>query len=218
MDDIKNFIAKNVAALFNNGDIVNLGVGIPTLAVEHLPEGVKIIIHSENGIIGCGRKADHQEATMELVDAANVPVTMESFGSCVDSPTSFGAVRGGHIDCTVLGAFQVDVQGNMANWIIPGKTVSGMGGAMDLVAGAKKVIVAMTHTSKNGAPKLLERCTWPLTARGVVTYVVTELAITKVENGEFIVEAMANGITKEELQRRTGAPLKYADIIKTMMD
>lgn len=218
MSDIKNFIAKNVASLFKDGDIVNLGVGIPTLAVEYLQEGVNVIIHSENGAIGCGGVATPQEATMDLVDAANVPITLMKQGSCTDSATSFGIVRGGHVDYTVLGALQVDQEGNLASWIIPGKAVNGMGGAMDLVAGSKKVIIAMIHTSKDGSSKLLKKCTWPLTAVNAVTHIVTNLAIIEVTNKRFVVKAMASELTKEELQLKTNAELIFPLDIKVMLD
>ena len=218
MSNVKNFIARNIASLFKDGDIVNLGVGIPTLAVEYLPDGVNVIIHAENGAIGCGRAASKDDATMDLVDAANVPITLIPQGSCTDSATSFGIVRGGHVDYTVLGALQVDQEGNLANWIIPGKAVTGMGGAMDLVAGAKKVIIAMVHNSKDGSPKLLKKCTWPLTAVNAVTHIVTNLAMIEIIEKQFIVTAMANGVTKEELQSKTEAELIFPLEIKVMLD
>ncbi|WP_264373238.1 3-oxoacid CoA-transferase subunit B [Sinanaerobacter chloroacetimidivorans] len=218
MKDIKNFIAKNVASLFKDGDVVNLGVGIPTLAVGHLPEGVNVIIHAENGAIGCGPVAAKEVATMDLVDAANVPITLIPQGSCTDSATSFGIVRGGHVDYTVLGALQVDQEGNLASWIIPGKAVNGMGGAMDLVAGAKKVIIAMLHNSKDGKPKLLKKCIWPLTAVNAVTHIITDLAMIEIIDKKFVVKAMADGITKEELQSKTEAELIFPSNIKVMLD
>lgn len=217
-NDVKEFIAKNVASLFRDGAIINLGVGIPTLTVDYLPPDVHVIIHAENGAIGCGPAASETMANRNLVDAANVPITLEPYGCIVDSATSFGAVRGGHIHCTVLGAYQADAYGNLANWLIPGKTASGMGGAMDLVTGNNQVIVATTHTDKHGGHKLLKECSLPLTAKHVVQYIVTELAVLRPRDGSFLVEAIREGVTRQELQEKTGASLVFPDHVKTMVE
>jgi 3-oxoacid CoA-transferase B subunit len=174
------------------------------------------MIHSENGAIGCGPPAPAAAASMDLVDAANVPITLIPQGSCTDSATSFGIARGGHVDYTVLGALQVDQEGNLANWIIPGKAVSGMGGAMDLVVGAKKVIAAMFHNTKDSGAKLLEKCSWPLTAPRAVTHVVTELAVIEIIERRFVVRAMAPGLARGELCARTGAELLFAPCVREM--
>lgn len=218
MSDVKSLIAKNVATLFEDGDVVNLGVGIPTMAVSYLPEDVKVLIHAECGVIGCGDIAKPEEASDDLVDAASVPITLSKEGSCFDSAFSFGIARGGHLSLTVLGGLQVDEEGNLANWMRPGQAVTGMGGAMDIVVGAKKVAVAMTHNTKNGDFKIVKKCTMPLTAVNVVTYVITELAILERLNSQFVVRAMANGLSKEELQARTGVKLVFDHDIKKMVE
>lgn len=218
MKNVKHFIAKNVATLFHDGDVVNLGVGIPTMAVSYLPEDVNVIIHAECGVVGCGDIAPAELANTNIVDAASVPITMEPEGSFMDSAMAFGTARGGHLDMTVLGGFQVDRQGNLANWLRPGQAVAGMGGAMDIVTGVKRVVVAMTHNSKSGEAKIVEKCEYPLTALSVVTDIVTELAMIKICDGQMIVTAMAGDITREELQARTGAKLEFAEPLDIMLD
>ncbi|MBO5521462.1 MAG: 3-oxoacid CoA-transferase subunit B, partial [Eubacterium sp.] len=170
--EIKKYIAKRVAKEFHNGDVVNLGIGLPTMVPSYLPDDVKVILEAENGMVGAGPKPETPDLCVS--DAGGQPSSIAVGGAFIDSATSFGLIRGGHVDATVLGALQVDEKGNLANWIIPGKMVPGMGGAMDLVVGASNVIVAMEHTQK-GNHKILEQCTLPLTAKNCVTKIITEM-------------------------------------------
>ncbi len=211
--DIKGYIAARVARELNDGDLVNLGIGLPTMVVNYLPEGVHIILHAENGIVGAGPKPAPGMETTYLVDAGGQPASVIKGGSCIDSATSFGIIRGGHVDATVLGALEVDEEGNLANWIIPGKMVPGMGGAMDLVTGAKKVIIAMEHTSK-GNPKILKKCRLPLTAPGVVDIIVTEMGVIKVtEKGLELIEYNPE-FTVDQIQAATEATLIISPDLK----
>ena len=183
MEELKTRIAKRAARELNDGDVVNLGIGLPTMVAKNLPEGISIILQSENGIMGMGEKKD--ETDPNIVNAGAQPVSILPGGQFFDSATSFALIRGGHVDAMILGALQVDVHGNLSNWIIPGKMVPGMGGAMDLVTGAKKVIVAMLHTQK-GAPKILKECTLPYTALHCVDMIITEMGVMRVtEKGLF---------------------------------
>ena len=176
---IKDFIAKRVAKELKDGDVVNLGIGLPTLVPSHLPKDVTLVLQSENGIIGTGTVAEETAEPMYIVDAGGRPSMVSPSGSYIDSNVSFGLIRGGHVDATVLGALEVDQKGNLANWLIPGKMVAGMGGAMDLVVGAKKVIVAMEHTAR-GAAKILKECRLPLTAVQCVNVIITEMCVMRV--------------------------------------
>ena len=191
-------IAARAAKELQDGAVVNLGIGLPTMLAEHLPKDVSLILHSENGFLGIGAKPQSGLEDRDLINAGGAPVLITPGGSCFDSATSFAVIRGGHVDVTVLGAFEVDEEGNLANWMVPGKKISGMGGAMDLVVGAKKVIVAMEHRNKDGSSKIVRRCTMPLTARREVDLIVTELAVIAVrENGLELLEIAAESSLAE---------------------
>ena len=212
--DAKELIAKRVGQEFNDGDLVNLGIGIPTMVADHLPEGVHVILHSENGFVGLGPAANGN-SDPDLVNAGGKPVSINAGGAFFDSATSFGIIRGGHLVATVLGALQVDQEGNLANWMVPGKMVPGMGGAMDLVAGAKRVIIAMEHTAK-GAPKILKKCNLPLTAVKEVDMIVTELAVMTCDASGLTLTELAPGVTLEQVQAATEAEFKVSPDLKTM--
>lgn len=218
MDQLSNKekIAKRVAQLFKDGELVNLGVGIPTLVPSFLPEGVEVWLESENGIIGGGPPAAEDEIDIFFKDAGDRFCTILPGGATFNSATSFGLIRGGHLAYTVLGAFQVDQHGNLANWIVPGGRMAGMGGAMDLVAGAKKVIVATEHCAKDGSPKILKQCTYPLTGEKVVDYIVTELAFIEVTDEGLLLQEVAPGITVDEVVEKTDAPLKLSPELREM--
>ncbi|MGC4115115.1 MAG: 3-oxoacid CoA-transferase subunit B [Myxococcales bacterium] len=200
-------MARRIAQEFPDGSLVNLGIGMPTLVADHLPKDRKILLHSENGFIGLGPQAPAGQEDPRLVNAGGQPVTMVPGGCYFDSAMSFAIIRGKHLDYTVLGALEVDAHGNLANYMIPGKMVPGMGGAMDLVVGAKTVIVAMEHVNKNGAPKILKQCTLPLTAVGEVDIIVTDMAFIRVTKKGLVLEEIAEDTTVEAVQKATGAPL-----------
>ncbi len=211
--DAKVVIARRVAEELKDGDVVNLGIGLPTLVANYIPEDVDVTFQSENGFLGLGPAPSADKIDMELVNAGGQPVTILPGGCYFDSCTSFGIIRGSHVDATVLGALQVDEKGNLANWKIPGKMVPGMGGAMDLVVGAKNVIVAMQHTQK-GEHKILDKCTLPLTAKEQVNLIITEMAVIEVTKEGLVLKELGPEATVEEVVAATGAKLIIPEDIK----
>jgi len=216
MSNSREIIAKRVARFFKEGDVVNLGIGLPTAVANYIPAGSNILLQSENGFIGLGPTPDKGQEDKDLVNAGGSPVTILPGGSCFDSAMSFGLIRGGHVAATVLGALEVDEKGNLANWMVPGKMVHGMGGAMDLAAGARKVIITMEHTTKSGAPKILNQCTLPLTALNEVDIIVTELGLMEVTADGIVLKELAPGISIEDIQAKTEARLIVSDKLSTM--
>lgn len=213
--DEKTLIAKRVALELKDGDLVNLGIGLPTLVARHLPAGLDVAFQSENGIIGMQALPDGVQPSKDLTDAGGSPIGALPGAYAFDSATSFGLIRGGHLAVTVLGGLQVDELGQLANWMVPGKLVPGMGGAMDLVSGAKRVIVAMTHTAK-GAAKILKRCTLPLTSVRRVDLIVTELAVIEPTSEGLLLKEVAPGVTVEQVQAATEARLIIPETVPTM--
>ena len=209
-------IARRVARLFKDGDVVNLGIGMPALVANFIPEDVHIGLQSENGFLRVVPAPPEGEEDPDIVDAGGQPVSILPGGCCFDSATSFAIIRGGHLAATVLGALEVDEKGNRANWMIPGILVPGMGGAMDLVAGARQVIIAMEHTTKDGKPKILHECHLPLTAVHEVDIIVTELGFMEVTKAGIVLKELAPGVTVEEIQSKTEAILIIPDQVGVM--
>lgn len=210
---VKEAIAKRVALELHDGDLVNLGIGLPTMVANFIPEDMEVFFQSENGLIGLGPAPTEEQMDPDLTNAGGMPVTLLTGGCYFDSATSFGIIRGGHVAATVLGALQVDAKGNLANWKIPGKMVPGMGGAMDLTVGAKKVIIAMVHTQK-GAHKILKECTLPLTAKQQVDLIITEMAVIEVTDKGLVLKEIGPEATVEDVIAATGAELIIPQEIK----
>ncbi|SDI38146.1 acetate CoA/acetoacetate CoA-transferase beta subunit [Proteiniclasticum ruminis] len=214
-EKIQEFIAKRVAHELSDGDVVNLGIGLPTKVANFVPQGKTIIFQSENGFVGLGPSPSDDSINPYITNAGGIPVTILPGGAFFDSATSFGIIRGGHVNLTVLGALQVDERGNIANYMIPGKMVPGMGGAMDLLSGAKKVIVAMEHTAK-GSPKILKECTLPLTAMGEVDLIVTEMCVIEVTPEGLLLREINEEFTLAEILEATEAKLLLPEKILSM--
>lgn len=211
----RTFIAKRVAQEFKDGDVVNLGIGIPTLVADYIPTDKRIILHSENGFIGLGPAGETEDP--DLTNAGAQPAGILPGGATFDSAMSFAIVRGGHLDATVLGALEVDQEGNLANWMVPGKIVPGMGGAMDLVVGAKRVIVAMEHVGKGGTPKIIKKCTLPLTASNEVDLIITDLCVFQVTEQGLVLTEIAPGATLQKIRECTAADYIVSPDIKEMV-
>jgi 3-oxoacid CoA-transferase subunit B/acetate CoA/acetoacetate CoA-transferase beta subunit len=211
---VKERIAKRIALEFENGDVVNLGIGIPTLVSDYIPEDVNIILQTENGAVGAGPAPAVPD--LKCIGAGGRIISLLPGGSFCASDTSFGLIRGGHVDATVLGALEVSQEGDIANWMVPGKSVPGMGGAMDLVIGARRVYVALTHTTRKGAPKILKKCTLPLTAVGAISMIFTEFAVFKFENGGLKLIEKSPEVSLEQIREHTGAEFQTADPLPIM--
>lgn len=213
----RELIALRVAKEFEDGYYVNLGIGLPTLVSSFIPEGIDVTLHTQNGILGYGRIANEEEMDPDLINAGSQPVTLNPGATFFDSAEAFAMIRGGHIDVVVLGAFQVSERGDLANWMTLERKAGSIGGSMDLVNGAKKVIVAMEHTSRSGEPRIVKECTYPLTGRGVVNLVVTNLAVIEVTPEGLLLKEVAPSVTPEEVQAVTQPKLKLAGALKEIV-
>ena len=209
-------IAMRVAQELKDGYYVNLGIGIPTLVANYVPEGMEVMLQSENGLLGMGQFPTEEELDADMINAGKQTVTAITGASIFDSAESFAMIRGGHVDLTVLGAFEVDINGNIASYMIPGKLIKGMGGAMDLVAGADNIIVTMTHASKHGESKLLPKCTLPLTGKGCIKKVLTDLAFLEIKDGKFHLLERAPGVSVAEIVKLTAGELVVPEQVPEM--
>lgn len=209
-------MAMRVARELEDGYYVNLGIGIPTLVANYVPPGMDVMLQSENGLLGMGPFPTEQEVDADMINAGKQTVTAIKGASIFSSAESFAMIRGGHVDLTVLGAFEVDIEGNIASWMVPGKLIKGMGGAMDLVAAARNIIVMMTHADKHGNSKLLTHCALPLTGAGCIRRVLTDLAYLEIENGAFVLKERAPGVSVEEIVSKTEGKLVVPDVVPEM--